>query len=98
MLKRTLEHTGDVAAVGPRVHPHASADRAGDRAGELEVAEVGRAGSVEAHRKRRATPGDQAAVLDRRGRKRARRTGEILATTAVMLGEKGLAERVVNLI
>src|SRR5436853_2246797 len=45
--KRALEHAGEVAAVGARVHPHATADRAGNRAGELESPEPGCARAVQ---------------------------------------------------
>ena len=43
-----------VAVVGSGIHPHASAGRARDRAGELEAAEPGSARAMEADRVRRA--------------------------------------------
>ena len=63
--ERPLEHAGEVAAVGARVHPDAAAGRARDRAGELEAAEPGGAGAVQADRVRRAAARDEQLALDR---------------------------------
>ena len=60
-----------VAPVCAGVHPDASAGGAGDRAGELEAAEPGRTGTVEADRVRRAAAGDQQRRPDLRRRELA---------------------------
>ena len=66
--ERPHENRLPVAAVGARVHAHAAARGAGDRAGELEAPEAGGAGAMEAHGIRRAAAGDEhrPAHLDRR--------------------------------
>ena len=48
-----------VAPVGAGVHAHAAAGRARDRRGELEAAEAGVAGAVQADRVRRPAAGDE---------------------------------------
>src|SRR5881397_511473 len=58
----SLEDRAPVAAVGARVHSHAPADRARDRARELESAEPGGARAVQADRVRRTASGDQEPV------------------------------------
>ena len=60
----TLEHLGEVAAVRTAVHPDAAADRAGDRARELEAAEPGCAGAVQRDRVRRAAARAKRLALD----------------------------------
>ena len=62
------EEVGPVAAVGAGVHPDAAAGRAGDCAGELEAAETGGAGVVQADRIGRAAACDQQLALDSHGR------------------------------
>ena len=62
--ERALEHRREVAAVRARVHPDAAADRAGDRARELEAAEAGVAGAVQADRVRRARAGADRGSVD----------------------------------
>ena len=57
--ERAHDDRAPVAAVRARVHPHAAAGRAGDRAGELEAAEPGVAGAVEADGVRRAAARDE---------------------------------------
>src|SRR6266852_3683336 len=68
--ERAPEHLREVAAVGAGVHPDAAANRAGDRAGELEAAEAGGARPVERNRVRGAAACAQEAVprLGRRER------------------------------
>ena len=61
-----------VAAVRARVHPDAAAGRAGDRAGELEAAETGRARLVEADGVRRPAAGDERLAFDAHRRELAR--------------------------
>ena len=60
--ERPLQHGGDVAAVGAGVHPDAAADRPGNGAGELEAAQLGRAGAMEADGERGAAAGDEQPV------------------------------------
>src|SRR6266511_4241251 len=62
------EDCGDVVPVCAGVHPDAAADRTGNRADELDPAEVGCACTVEADGERRGAPGDQAPLSDLDGR------------------------------
>src|SRR4051794_41028874 len=63
---RAFEDRGPVAPVGSGVHPHAAADRAWNRAGELEAAEPRGPPPVEADRVRSPTACEQSLALDRR--------------------------------
>ncbi len=71
---RLLEHGGEVAPERAGVHAHAAAERARDRRGELEAAEPGRAGAVQAGRVRR-TAAARAATHLRGAPRRARLPG-----------------------
>ncbi len=62
---------GDVPPVGSCVHLHAAADGARDGAHELEAAQVGSAGAVEADGERRTAAGGEQAILRMRGRELA---------------------------
>src|SRR5690242_3522498 len=62
--ERSLEQPGEVAAVSAGVHPDTPADRAGNRAGELEAAEPGRAGAMQRDGVRRAAAHPQHVAVD----------------------------------
>ncbi len=57
--ERALEHSCEVRAVCPGVHPDAAAGRPGDRAGELEAAEAGRSRPVQTDGVRSAASSDE---------------------------------------
>src|SRR3954454_1696382 len=63
---RLDEHRPELDAVGSRVHPDPAADRAGDRRGELEAAQVGVAGAVQADRVRGAAAREELPAVDAR--------------------------------
>ena len=66
------QDVAELAPVRPGIHAHAAAGRARDRRGELEPAEAGVAGAVQADRVRRAAAGEDQLAVDARRRQLSR--------------------------